>query len=137
MVVIALEGLCMERKNKKIITLCFVFAGVLAWFVVGILMDLLSASFGILARAFSSDAIRHGVPVVVGLGLFLALQFNAKVVKWADEVVIEIGKVVWPSRKDTTAMTVVVCVMVLISGLVLGLFDMVSSFVVNLMVQVG
>ena len=62
------------------------------------------------------------------------MQFNKNVTKWADEVVLETSKVVWPTRKDTTAMTVVVCVMLIISSAVLGFFDFSATELVKLLV---
>lgn len=126
----------MENDNKKIITVSFAVAALLAAYVSNVIIDTLKVTVGFLAQLLSGDLVTHGVPVVVGLGVFIALQFNKKVVQGADEVVVEIRKVVWPSRKDTTAMTIVVCVMVLISGVAFGVFDIVSSYVVNLMVLV-
>lgn len=122
----------MENTNNKIITVSFMMAGILTGIVVSVLIDTLvvvgTGSFG---RFVSQDFVRHGLPVVVGLGLFLVLQFNTRVMTWADEVVTEIRRVVWPSRKDTTTMTLVVCVMLIISGLALGLLDLASGTVLD------
>ena len=50
-------------------------------------------------------------------------------------MVSEIDKVVWPSYKDTSAMTIVVSIMLLFAGVALGLMDMMSNYVVGLMVK--
>ncbi len=122
----------MENTNSKIITFSFMTTAVLAGIVVGVLLDTVAAvATGGLARALSSDLVRQGVPVVLGFALYLALQFNAKVGVWADEVTSEIRRVVWPSRKDTTAMTIMVCIMLIISGIVIGLMDVFSGTVVD------
>lgn len=84
-----------------------------------------------MARLHNIDFVKHGVPVVTALLLFAALQFNKKVLAWGEEVALEIRKVVWPSRKDTTAMTVVVVIMVLISSVIITTFDFVSGYMVN------
>lgn len=127
----------MKNDNKKIITLSFVVAAFLTAFVLDVLMESLSAASGAVARVLAYDAVAHGLPILVGLGAFAALQFNAKAVAWADEVVSEISKVVWPSPKDTTAMTIVVCIMLIISGLALGLMDVISNVVVKWLVNLG
>ncbi len=111
------------KTRQKILTLSFVCAGALAALVVGFILDALIGSSGVLARYLGADAVRHGVPVVVGIGCFLVLQFNQKVFKVADEALLELSKVVWPSRRDTMAMTVVVCVMLIISSVILGVLD--------------
>lgn len=90
-----------------------------------------SGAFGIIARMSDSDLIRHGLPVVFGLLVFSVLQFNPRVMSWADDVVSEIRKVVWPSQKELTAMTIVVVVMVLLSSAIVTSFDFISGYVVN------
>lgn len=125
----------MKNENKKIITLSFVLAAFLVAFVVNVLMESVSAAWGGLARVMAYDAVSHGVPIGLGLACFIALQFNSKALVWADEVVTEISRVVWPSSKDTTAMTIVVCVMLVIAGFALGLMDLLSNFVVSYLVR--
>ena len=49
--------------------------------------------------------------------------------------VSEVRKVVWPSRKDTVAMTTVCCVMVVLSGVAFGLFDFVASQLIKVFVN--
>jgi preprotein translocase subunit SecE len=121
-----------ENSNSKVITISFMVTAALVGIVISALMGPLSATAsGPLAHALSTDLVRHGLPVLVGLILFLSLQFNAGVVAWSDDVVTELARIVWPSRKDTTNMTVVVCIMLLISGVLLGVLDFVSGTAVD------
>jgi preprotein translocase subunit SecE len=125
----------MESANKKILTMCFMLAGLLAAFVFRVLLQSVSpATSGALARALTSDFVVHILPVLIGFGVFLYLQLTKSIVSWADDVVNEIKKVVWPSRKDTVAMTIVVIVMCGISACVIWLFDVASAFFVNYLV---
>lgn len=126
-----------NENNKKIITLSFVAAGFLAAFVVNILLETFAAAWGAAARMISHDVVGHGLPIITGLLTFGVLQFNTKIVKWADEVVNEVSKVVWPSKQDTVAMTWVVSFMLLVSGLLLGLFDFISNYLVKFIVNLG
>ena len=121
----------MSNENKKFITVSFVAVGIIVGVVISSLLTAFSTFSGALASAYANDTLRHGIPVGFGILAFLILQFNKKTVVYTDEVVSELKKVVWPSRKDTTAMTIVVCIMVLISGLALGFFDFLSNYVVN------
>lgn len=124
-----------QDNNKKIITLSYVAAAAVVWLVAGILLNTAAATFGAVARLMDMDVFRHGVPFALALGTFLALQFNAKVVTYTDEVVTEISKVVWPSKPETVAMTIVVCVMLLISAGLLAAFDLVSGYLVNYLIK--
>jgi len=125
----------MEKTNSKIITLSFAIAALLSGLVVGLLVKAFAGAFAIVARAYDMDVVRHGLPLLVGFGLFAVCQFNPKVVTWADEVVSEVRKVVWPSRKDTTAMTIVVCIMVLISSVIISSFDLISGYIINTLMR--
>jgi preprotein translocase subunit SecE len=117
----------MENSNSKILTLSFALAAGISGLIVHLLIKSFSAAFGIVARMADSDLVRHGVPVFVGFAVFLALQFTPQVKTWSDEVVTEVRKVVWPSRKDTTAMTIVVLIMVAISSVIISSFDFASG----------
>lgn len=125
----------MDRANNKIITVSFVVAAILLWLCVRLLIETFAATFGVVARAVDSDVVRHGLSVGAALALFAALQFNSRVRSWAEEVVIELRKVVFPSRKDTMAMTTVVVIMVIISGLIIMTFDFLSGYLVNSIVN--
>ncbi|MEK2690136.1 preprotein translocase subunit SecE [Bdellovibrio sp. GT3] len=125
----------MEKTNSKIITLSFAIAGALVGLTVHMLIKAFSGAFGIVAKLADNDLFKHGLPVASGILLFVALQFNPRVQAWAEEVVSEIRKVVWPSRKDTTAMTIVCIVMVLISSVIISSFDLISGFFINYLMK--
>jgi preprotein translocase subunit SecE len=88
----------MEKTNSKIITLSFAIGAFLIGLVVSLLIKAFAGAFAVVARAADSDLFRHGLPLVIGFGFFAYLQFNAKIGAWADEVAVEVRKVVWPSR---------------------------------------
>jgi preprotein translocase subunit SecE len=122
----------MENNNSKVVTVSFMIAGLLVGYIASFVLATIGASTsGEVARLVSRDVVRHGVPILIGLLTFLSLQFRKPVVEWADDVVTELRKIVWPSRKDTTNMTIVVCIMVLISGFVLGLFDFAAGNIID------
>lgn len=54
--------------------------------------------------------------------------------QYLREVVFELRKVVWPSRKETIGSTSVVLVIVIISGIFLGIVDLVLSRLVRLLI---
>ena len=126
----------MENTNGKIVTVSFLAGSVLIGFVISVIFDHVAAvATGPFGRMMGGDFVRHVLPVLLGTALFAFLQFSKVAHGWADEVVSEIRKVVWPSRRDTMAMTAVVCVMVVISGIFLGLLDVASGSVVDWLVH--
>lgn len=122
----------MENNNNKTITVSFMVAGILMGILFMVIVDTLGAvTTGGFNRFVTQEWVRHGVPVLVGFVTFIVLQTNKKIHSWGDEVTTELKRVVWPSRKDTTAMTIVVCVMILVSGVMFGLMDVVSGSVID------
>lgn len=121
----------MDKTNSKVLTMSFALAGALVAFTLQLLIKAFAGAFGWVAGAADSDLVRHGLPVFIGIGLFLFLQFNKDVQAWGEEVIVEVKKVVFPSQKDTTAMTIVVIIMVLISSVIISSFDFLSGYFVN------
>lgn len=125
----------MDQINKKVITVSFLSAGALTAYTVSTLIQILQASVSFFARLAENELFTHGLPIGAGALVFLFLQLNPKTVKWAEEVVTEIRKMIWGTMKDTVAVTIAVCIMVIISGVVLGLLDFVSSKVINYLIS--
>lgn len=125
----------MDNTNSKIVTLSFLSFSALIGFTLSTLLRVFSGAFGVVAKAMEYDFVRHGLPVSVALVLFIFLQFNKNVLSWADEVIAEIKKVVWPPSKDTKGMTIIVIIMVLISSVIVSTFDMFSGFVLNQLIK--
>lgn len=125
----------MEKTNSKILTVSFVIAAFLVGLTASLLIKAFAGAFGVVARAADSDLVRHVLPVGLGLIVFLVLQFNPRVSTWGEEVVSEIRKVVWPTRKDTTAMTIACVIMVLISSVIISSFDLISGFLINILMK--
>lgn len=125
----------MENSNQKILTLAYVILGFVTAIVVNVLLETLAASWGPFARLYSNDIVRHGIPVASGFLIFAYMQFNKNVQTWADESMSELLKVVWPTRKDTTAMTIVCCVMLIMASVVLAIFDYISHAAVKVIIN--
>lgn len=125
----------MDKANSKIMTLSFLAFAALIGFTVATLVTVLSSAFGIVAKITDLDVVRHGLPIVVALGTFLYLQLNKDILSWADEVITEIKKVVWPPTKDVKGMTIVVVIMVMLSAVIIATFDMLSGFVLNQLIK--
>ncbi len=125
----------MEKSYNKIIAVSFVTAAFLSGYVASVLIKVLSA-WGTFARVAYHPLVAHGVPIAVGLLVFFYMIFTPKIRIWAGEVALEISKVVWPSVKDTRALTLVVCIIVLISALIFWVFDLVSSQLIEFILSI-
>lgn len=125
----------MEKTNSKILTASFAIAAMLVGLTTSLLIKAFAGAFGVVARLADSDVFRHGLPVALGLVTFAVLQFNPKIHTWGEEVVSEIRKVTWPSRKDVTAMTIACVIMVLVSSVIVSTFDVISGFFINYLMK--
>jgi len=64
------------------------------------------------------------VAVIVAVGLALLTQTGKKVNQLRKESVVEIKKVVWPTRQETIQTTIMVIVMASIAALIIGIMDL-------------
>ena len=106
-------------------------------YIAQVLNTLLSSSWGVYARLTGSDFITYGAPIIFGLVFFIYVSFSKKTKTWTREVIVEVSKVVWPSRRDTTSMTIVVCFLMILSGILLGIFDFFSGQVIQLIIDMS
>ena len=124
-----------SERYSKVVQVSFVAVSFIVGLTVRVIFEFFAVVSGAAAKIYAIEPVRHGVPVACGIGLFLFLQFNPKTRKWLEEVVTEIDKVVWPGKKDTLSMTAVVCIILIVSGMVLGLLDLsagtVMRFIMN------
>ena len=125
----------MDKTNSKILTVSFALGAALIAFTLHLLIKIFANVVPLVRNLSASDLFTHGLPVAIGLILFLYFQFSRKIVAWGEEVVNEVRKVVWPTRKDTTAMTIVVIVMVAISSVIITTFDLISAQALSLLMK--
>ena len=116
-----------KQENLKIVTVSFVLLSFLAAFIIRVLFETLSVTSGFFANYYSMDLFRHGVPIASGVACFLFFQINSKYKKLADEVVTEVKKVVWVGKAELYSMTVLVSMILIVSGVVFGIFDLVAG----------
>ncbi len=126
----------MEKQNvKKVMTLSFLGAAILAYVVVNIVFRALAADLALVARLYDKDWVSNGLPLIVAVIVFSVMQFSPKIVAWAEDVVIEVSKVVWPTGRDTFVLTVVVCVFCVISAALLMGIDFIAKNLVQFIIQ--
>ena len=80
-----------------------------------------------------------GLLVALGLSAAVAVQSQkgATALDFSRSALIEVRKVVWPSRKETVQTTGIVLVMVILMGLILWLFDTFLLWAVRLLTGQG
>ncbi len=122
----------MENQHQKWVNLSLVAAGVLLAYIFYELVMRLVAAYDLETRVREIDfVVQVGA---IGLGAVTGLVFRYLVPQanqFLNEVVEELSRVTWPTQKETSSATVVVIIMVLLSGLILGAFDYLWTRVVQ------
>lgn len=112
----------MENQRKWVLLSYAAFAALVSY-VVWALLTKAAGAYEWESKLKNADLLVQGVSVGLGLILFVYLFRHTKVNQFMDEVVAELSRVTWPTQSDTSKATVVVLVMVLISGMILGFLD--------------
>ena len=121
----------MENQQQKWVNLSYLALAVLVAFVVFSLGLKISSTWDMEARVKNLELILRGVSLVLGALVFRFLSKNEDTNQFMNEVVVELSRVTWPTQKETSSATVVVIIMVLISGMVLGFLDYVWTTVLH------
>jgi len=110
-----------EEGPNKAVHIMFLAGGLLLFFVLNWTGDWVTGYF-----------VRHPNDLLINAGAALFaliggiwLYRNDRIYSLAHEIAGELKKVTWPTRKETQLGTLVVIVMVIISAIILGAFDMV------------
>lgn len=111
---------------NKFVHLTFIVGGLLAAFVLSRVVD-----WGWSYFAKPNDLIVNLAAILVASTAAIAAYRNEAAHTQIVEVTRELEKVTWPSRKETSAATIVVLVTVVISALILSGFDAIWSFFTN------
>ena len=107
---------------NKFVHLTFALAALLVAFVVSRATDWAWSYF-----AKPNDLVINGFAILVAATAAVVAYRNERVHASVVEVTRELEKVTWPTRKETSAATVVVIVTVLISAAILSSFDVLWS----------
>src|SRR5258708_6778508 len=111
---------------NKFVDVTFGIGGLLAAFVLARAVD-----WGWSYFAKPNDLAVNLLAIVVAGGAAITVYRNERAYASIVEITRELEKVSWPTRKETSAATVVVLVTVLISALVLSGFDAIWAFFTN------
>ena len=113
----------MENQQQKWVTLSYLAVAALLSFVALQLGQKLVGAYDLEAKVRNAEMILRVVSIVAGALLFFGLYRSEQATQFVSEVVVELSRVTWPTQKETSAATILVISMVLISGLFLGFLD--------------
>ena len=109
--------------SNRLAHLMFLFGGLLFSFVMVKATEWIWGYFA-KPRAVYVDAV--GI-TLAAISTVIAWR-NKNMFTKATDITMELKKVTWPTRKETSAATIVVIVTVIISAIFLGIFDVIWSW---------
>ena len=111
------------EDRQKWVNLSFISLAGLVAYIMFEIFYMVSSTYDLETRVRNIDLIMRAGSVGIGAILFFILYRHDKANQFMNETVVELTRVTWPTQKDTSRATLVVIVMVIISGVVLGGLD--------------
>ena len=111
---------------NKFVHLTFAIGGLLLAFLLAHVVD-----WGWSYFAKPNDLVVNGFAILIAGTAAIITYRNEKVYASVVDITRELEKVTWPTRKETSAATIVVIVTVLIAAAILSSFDALWSFFTN------
>jgi preprotein translocase subunit SecE len=111
---------------NKFVHLTFALGALLAAFVLSRTVDWAWSYF-----AKPNDLVINGFAILIAGAAAVVAYRSERVYSSVIEVTRELEKVTWPTRKETSAATIVVIVTVLIAATILSMFDAIWSYFTN------
>ncbi len=124
----------MESQHQKWVNLSYLALSMVVGYLVFALSAKIVGTYDLEARVRNVELIIRGISIVAAGLLFLLLWRNDRSNQFMNEVVVELSRVTWPTPKETASATFLVLIMVLISGMVLGLLDYLWTAVIKLII---
>ena len=109
--------------NRKWLDLGLALAGAAVWLVFRQILNLIWDFFRLPVLPDLPVSIPEVLAFLAGVATFIALRRHPKVKEFGLEVLNELAKVTWPTRKETVISTGVIMVMVGIAAVLLFVFD--------------
>ncbi len=113
----------MESQFQKWVNLSYLAVAILVGYIVFSVSGKIVGAYDLEVRFRNIELILKGVSAVLGLIVFMVLYRHEQANQFMNEVMVELSRVTWPTQKDTSSATAVVIVMVVVSGMILGLLD--------------
>ena len=123
------------QRNQKLVSLIYLACGFVAWLI---FRELFATVWVIAHLPSPADWVMppsEMLGIAMGVITFVILIRNRKVGAFTNDTLTELGKVVWPNRKETVLSTGVVSVLVAIAATILFLFDVLWGALVHVFYQ--
>jgi preprotein translocase SecE subunit len=124
----------MESQFQKWVNLSYLATAALLGYLVFTLSAKIVGTYDLETRLHNVGLIIQIASVAIAAIAFWILYSNDNANQFMNEVMLELSRVTWPTQKETTSATIVVIIMVLISGAILGLLDYFWTYLMKLVI---
>ena len=124
----------MESQYQKWVNLSYAAACALFAYVLFSGGTWMASSYDLETKLRNVDLIIRVGSIGLAAVLFFVFYKNRLINGFMNEVADELAKVTWPTQKETTSATIIVIIMVMISGVVLGLLDYVWTRLIQMVI---
>jgi preprotein translocase subunit SecE len=121
----------MESNNQRWVYISFMAFSALIAYIVFVALFKLAGVYDFEAKVKNIDLVIRLGALALGAILFFGLYKSDSANQFMHETVTELTRVTWPTNKETVNATFVVLIMVLITGLLLGLVDKFWTLVIQ------
>lgn len=124
-------------KHNKYVNALFIGAAALVWLITKYYVASALGYFQVSRHIGleTTTVLQELVPFLLAVATFAVLRKNKKSYNFVTDSIGEIIKVVWPGKKEVNTGTIVVIVVVLASGLALGVVDKLFSAIVKALIN--
>jgi preprotein translocase subunit SecE len=122
----------MDKFTRNAFLATLLTIAVVVGYTAKVAVDRVMTYMDIYVRNISLQVVINLLPILVAGAAAYITYRTEKIKNYLLEVIAEVKKVVWPNKKETWGATVVVIIAVIISGIVLGLFDWLSGLLLSL-----
>jgi preprotein translocase SecE subunit len=113
----------MESQYQKWVNLSYLAVAALVAYVLFEMATHITGSYDLEAKVRNIELIARVASIAIGAITFAILYRHEEANQFMNEVMVELSRVTWPTPKETQNATIIVMIMVIISGLILGFFD--------------
>jgi preprotein translocase subunit SecE len=125
-------SLAAKDNSKKWIQASVAISCIILGYVVNSFLSQIGEWFEFEAKINNYIYLAQGFSVLTAFSVFVYIMKNQKTSTFLNDVYHEALKVIWPDRNDTVKQTIVIMIGVTIVGFVLGLIDILASWLLSL-----
>jgi len=122
----------MDKFTRNAFSITLLAIAVVVGYTTKVAMDRVMTYMDVYVRSTILQVVINLIPILAGVASAYITYRIEKVRNYLLEVIAEVKKVVWPNKKETWGATVVVIIAVIISGIVLGIFDWLAGLLLGM-----